>query len=488
MFRFLIRLAPSTPKSCIFDSNTKASVKVYHLQEYAKYRSGLLEHDSSPDARSACGPYRAESVRDIALYRRIEDWRFLVKDVNACIRDLSPTQLVATAIAYWRLGRVGRSEWKALCSAAARYAYNPNANISGISSSEVALILCCYARVFTQQVPSSLSLLRWIVRDVGRLNERDICMILFYMRRMGCLSPKLESSTHQMYAGMLRAIVMGLAVEGGNKLSKFSPRGLVCVVYNLACIGHIPWSVVYRACNVIRKNVGQLDLKAMALHARSLAMLKFPDTRTLELFAVAIERMKMVDTASITCLLHSYAKLGYRQRGNFTSLLERIHKGIFLFKDHEVAQVSFAMGQLGYRCNEVFESIFLFLENRILHQSPQNLSMFMQSFAKVGLYRREIVELLMGHAKDMKSGFTFSQVLTLLDACVVIGHYDKDAYEWLLSAITQHSEDELSQGVLNKLNRIMYCIRLEVFSYSLYLVTDGSAPSLWRWQLLPRGL
>lgn len=128
------------------------------------------------------------------------------------------------------------------------------------------------------------------------------------------------------------------------------------------------------------------------------------------------------------------------------------------------------------------------MQNRILHQSPQNLSMFMQSFAKVGLYRREIVELLMGHAKDMKSGFTFSQVLTLLDACVVIGHYDKDAYEWLLSAITQHSEDELSQGVLNKLNRIMYCIRLEVFSYSLYLVTDGSAPSLWRWQLLPRGL
>lgn len=101
------------------------------------------------------------------------------------------------------------------------------------------------------------------------------------------------------------------------------------------------------------------------------------------------------------------------------------------------------------------------MQNRILHQSPQNLSMFMQSFAKVGLYRREIVELLMGHAKDMKSGFTFSQVLTLLDACVVIGHYDKDAYEWLLSAITQHSEDELSQGVLNKLNRIMYCIRLE---------------------------
>lgn len=33
-----------------------------------------------------------------------------------------------------------------------------------------------------------------------------------------------------------------------------------------------------------------------------------------------------------------------------------------MFKDHEVAQITFALGQLGYRCPEVFESIFAFVE------------------------------------------------------------------------------------------------------------------------------
>lgn len=440
MLRSSPRVLRSSASAAIFEANIRPSIKVYHLQEYAKYRTGHLSQSVDKDASTACGQTRAGSAADIALYRKIDNWRALVAEVDASVRKLSPAQLLATAIAYWRLGRVSRSAWKRLCSAAARNAYSPHANITGISSSEVAMILCCYARVYTQQLPSSFSLLKWIVRDVGRLNERDVCMVLFYMRKMRCVPENLESPDAQLYAGMLRAIVLGLAAEGGNKLKKFSPGGLACLVSNLTYIGHIPWSLVYHACNRIRKNASLLDAKTMALHVRSLAMLKFPDKGTLELFASLVGRMRKLDTVTITCFLHSYARLRYRPRCNFASLLDQVYKGIFMFKDHEVAQITFALGQLGYRCPEVFESIFAFVENRISYQNPQNISMFMQGFSKVGFYRPEVVKLLLNEALNTISGFTLSQSVSLLDACAVLGHFDGNVYHALLLAVTKNSE------------------------------------------------
>ncbi|ORM40185.1 60S ribosomal protein L27a [Babesia sp. Xinjiang] len=416
----------------IYDHGTKTSLKVYHLQEYARFRAGLLPSGHKNDTPSSSGRTRTDSSRDVPFFRKIDDWRQLVAEVDACARELSPTQLLATAIAYWRLGRVGRAEWKRLCSAAAHHAYGPHSNVTGISASEVALILCCYARVFDKPVHSTTSLLRWIVRDVGQMNERDICMTLFYMRRMRCLPPTLDTAESQTYAAMLRAIVVGVAAEGGNKLPRFSPGGLVCLISNLAYIGHIPWGIVYHACNVIRRRAGELDAKTMAIHARSLSMLKFPDKGTLKAFAALICAQKQLDTATITCFLHSYAKLRFRPRGNFAGLLEQVHKwvqlprvaiifrGIFMFQDHEVAQIAFSLGQLGYRSPEVFESIFEF----------------------------------------SKSAFTLSQSIAVLDACAVLGHFDQDAYNALLAGITRMAE--VGMRYFHKIKNRYHCKTVNV--------------------------
>ncbi|CDR96858.1 hypothetical protein, conserved [Babesia bigemina] len=481
MFCAVARFAKQRLTTRIYDAGTKASLKVYHLQEYARYRAGLTPSGSPGDSTAPGRGVRPDAARDIPLFRKIEDWRQIVAEVDDCVRDLSPAQLLATAIAYWRLGRVGRSEWKRLCSAAARHAYGPHANVTGISASEVALILCCYARVFNKPVHSSTSLLRWLVRDVGRLNERDVCMTLFYMRRMRAVPPVLDTSEKSSGAAMLRAIVLGLAAEGGNKLPKFSPGGLACLVSNITYIGHIPWGLMYHACNLIRKHAARLDAKTMAMHLRSLAMLRFPDKGTLKAFATRLDTTKPLPTATITCILHSYAKLRFRPRKHFGGLFEQVQKwvvvgswfanafrGIFLFQDHEVAQVAFALGQLGYRNEDVFESICAFSEARAEQQNPQNISMLMQSFAKVGIYRREAVDALVRQAKDtvpihadVQAAFTLKQSVAVLDSCVVLGHFDSDVFRALLANVTRLVEDDLPDGLINQLNRIMYCLRFE---------------------------
>ncbi|GBE58935.1 RAP domain-containing protein, putative [Babesia ovata] len=461
MFCVVPRFAKQRLTTRIYDAGTKASLKVYHLQEYARYRAGLTPSASPGDSTAPGRNVRPDAARDIPLFRKIEDWRQIVAEVDECVRELSPAQLLATAIAYWRLGRVGRSEWKRLCSAAARHAYGPHANVTGISASEVALILCCYARVFNKPVHSSTSLLRWLVRDVGALNERDVCMTLFYMRRMRLIPPVLDTSEDTSSAAILRAIVLGLAAEGGNKLPKFSPGGLACLVSNITYIGHIPWGLIYHACNLIRKHAARLDPKTMAMHVRSLAMLRFPDKGTLKVFATLLDTQKPLPTATIACVLHSYAKLRFRPRKHFAALVEQVHRGIFLFQDHEVAQVAFALGQLGYRNEEVFESIFAFAENRAEHQNPQNISMLMQSFAKVGMYHRGAVNALLQQAKDTVAAFTLKQSVAVLDACVVLGHFDSDAFRALLANVTRLVEDDLPDATINQLNRIMYCLRFE---------------------------
>ncbi|GFE53275.1 RAP domain-containing protein, putative [Babesia ovis] len=445
----------------IYDPGTKNSLKVYHLQEYARFRAGMYPSTTPGDSTSPRRRTRCDGSRDVPFFRKIEDWQQLVAEVDEVVRQLSPTQLLATAIAYWRLGRVGRAEWKRLCSAAARHAYSPHANITGISASEVSLILCCFARVYNKPVHSSSSLLRWLIRDVGQLNERDVCMALFYMRRMRCLPPKLETTENHASAAMLRAIILGLAPEGGNKLPRFSPGGLVCLVSNLAYIGHFPWNIIYYSCNVIRKRASELDAKTMAMHCRSLAMLKLPEKGTLKAFATLITGKRKLDTATITCVLHSYAKLRFRPRNNFTGLLEHVHKGIFMFQDHEVAQIAFAMGQLGYRVPDVYESIFEFLQRRSDYQNPQNIAMLMQSFAKVGIYRPQVVDLLMIQAKNSIAAFTLSQSIAVLDACTLLGHFDPIIYNDMLANITKLAEDNPSDATVNQLNRIMYCIRHE---------------------------
>eukprot|EP00371_Babesia_bovis_P003140 XP_001611787.1 hypothetical protein [Babesia bovis T2Bo] len=461
----------------LYNPGTKNSLKVYHLQEYARYRAGLLPSPTPNDVTLPTRRTKTDSSKDLPFFRKIDDWQQLVAEVDVVAKQLSPMQLLATAIAYWRLGRVGRAQWKRLCSATARHAYGPHANITGISSSEVSLILCCYARVFNKPVHSSTSLLRWLVQDVGQLNERDVCMVLFYMRKMRCITPKLETEESRGYAAIFRAIILGLAPEGGNKLPKFSPGGLACLVSNLAYIGHAPWNIIYYACNNIRKRAAELDAKTIALHCRSLALLKLPEKGTLKAFSTLISKKRKLDTATITCVLYSYAKLKFRPRNNFSELLDQVHKGIFMFQDHEVAQIAFAMGQLGYRIPKVYESFFEFIkvghrinrimvpQDRVEHQNPQNITMLMQSFAKVGIYNAHVVDLLVKQAMSTLDAFTLPHCIAMLDACAVLGHFDRNLYQSILANITKLSEDNPSEATINQLNRIMYCIRHEYPSF-----------------------
>ncbi|GIX61030.1 RAP domain protein [Babesia caballi] len=71
---------------------------------------------------------------------------------------------------------------------------------------------------------------------------------------------------------------------------------------------------------------------------------------------------------------------------------------------------------------------------------------------------------LLGHcdARGTQAAFTLSQSVALLDACTVLGHFERDTYLPLLASVTRLVEDDLGDGVVNQLNRIMYCIRTEV--------------------------
>ncbi|KAK2196575.1 hypothetical protein BdWA1_001822 [Babesia duncani] len=444
----------------VYDAGTKASIKVYHLQELAKARKECI--DSKVSTTEYANYSRKNDYLTNKIIRKyIDDYIPIVKEVDLLVSQLSPTQLLATAIAYSLLPNVGKPEWNRLCGAVNKHAYSQHANVTGISSSEVAMVLYCFAKVFKNQTHSSFSLLRWVTRDIGNLNERDVGMILFYMRRTKCVPYDMTNRDHVTFAKILRSITMGLSTQGGNKLVKYTPSGVVSVVYNFAAIGMVPWFLIYKACNLVYQYSHRLKHKEIALHSRSLAMLKFRDTRTLKNFANLINDADFLNTTTITCLLYSYAKLKYRPKCGFKSLLSQIQRGIFQFKDEEVAQIAYALGQLGIKCDDVFNSISLFVQNRIEFQCCQHFAMLIQAYSRVGIYDPNLMDAIVKKSLQVLSGFTLSQVVCILDGCVVLGHFDKVAFNGYLKAITNFSEDNPPDHLLNQLNRIMYCIRLE---------------------------
>ncbi|AFZ79180.1 hypothetical protein BEWA_020260 [Theileria equi strain WA] len=458
MFRSGITLSRKKIVTSITDNNTKPSLKVYYLQEFAKSRISGVDNALRKDGLK---------YNNYLLYEPeiANEQKKLVSDVNESIRDLSPAQLLATAIAYSRLRNVGKPEWKRLCSAVSKHAYAPSSNITGISSSEVSMILYCYATTFTHQLPATFRLLRWVVREVGSLNERDVSMILYYMRRTKCIPTDLTNENHVAYAKILRSITLGLSHIGGNKLKRYTPNGLVAVVYNFATIGMIPWSLVYHACNLIRKSTSKLNIKAISLHSRSLALLMLRDNKTLESFAMLANSAKVLPVPSISCLLHSFAKLKFRPKSDITSILSQITKSIFSFQDQNVAQIVYALGQLGLHCRDVFESISTFIQSRIEYQSPQHLAMFMQGYARVGIYDKETVKVIMNHSMELLTGFTLSQLVSLMDGALILGHFEQDKFTRFLTRFTSIRSDNIPDHILNQLNRIMYCIRLEHQSF-----------------------
>eukprot|EP00375_Theileria_parva_P002204 XP_764881.1 hypothetical protein [Theileria parva strain Muguga] len=397
----------------------KLSLKVYYLQELSTI---LQSRKNDPS------PYN-ESLKNNPVYN-VDQHTFnkyditqLTHDVNKSINDLSPSQLLSTAISYTKLYGVGKKEWKRLCYSSLKHIYDNCYNINAISFSQIAMILYSYASKFTNEMPVTNKLLKACVKSTGSLNERDISMILYYMRRTKCIPKTLNTPQDFKNAQILRSIALCLSKEGGNKLVKMTPMGLVSIVYNFTQMGMIPWSLIYHSCNLIKKKSRYLDSKSIGFHSRSLSSLNIRDKKALDSFVSTLENRTKIPIQTISSLLYSLAKLKYRPKASLLPVLNYTKQSIFLFDDRDLALLVYSLGQLGIKYDGLFDSISEFIKKRIDYQSPQHLSMFIRGYSKLGIYDESLVQSIMSH------------VIQLLE--------------------------DLPEYSINQLNRIMYSTKLE---------------------------
>uniref|UniRef100_A0A3B0N9B1 RAP domain-containing protein n=1 Tax=Theileria annulata TaxID=5874 RepID=A0A3B0N9B1_THEAN len=435
----------------------KLSLKVYYLQELSRIiqsrNNDTLSHN--------------EILKNKLVYNVDEhtfnkyDITQLTQDVNKSINNLSPSQLLSTAISYTKLHGVGKKEWKRLCYSSLKQIYSNCYNTNAISFSQVAMILYSYASKFTNEMPVTNKLLKACVKSTGSLNERDISMILYYIRRTKCVPKTLNTPQDFKNAQILRSIALCLSKEGGNKLVKMTPMGLVSIVYNFTEIGMIPWSLIYHSCNLIKKKSRYLDSKSIGFHSRSLSKLNIRDKKTLNLFVESLPKRTKIPIPTISSLLYSLAKLKYRPKNCLSPLLDYTQKSIFLFDDRDLALLVYSLGQLGVKNDVLFDSISDFIKKRIDYQSPQHLSMFIRGYSRLGIYDEPLIEIILAKAIELMTGFSITQLVSVLDSLVVLGYFDHSVFSRLLEHFcTFHSED-LPEYSINQLNRIMYSIRLQ---------------------------
>ncbi|UKK02174.2 hypothetical protein MACK_001529 [Theileria orientalis] len=449
--------------SSSYKNLSKLSLKVYYLQEISKLvsaRNNTQPSNHNFDKTRNLYPVDHHTFNE-------NDLRQLSHDISKSINDLSPSQLLATAISYNNLPNVSKNEWKRLCNAVLKQVYGNCYNINAVSPSHVSMILYSYAKRFTNQIPITYKLLKSAIKSTGSLNERDISMILYYMRRTKCVPRSLNNTDHLKNAQILRAVALCLSKEGGNKMVKFTPSGLVSVVYNFTQIGMIPWSLMYHACNLIKKRAHKLDSKSIGFHSRSLTLLNIRDKVTIETFISSLNKHKNVPVPTISSLIYSLARLKYRPRGDLVYLLDLVRRSIPLFDDRNMAITVYSLGQLGIKSEEIFESVSMLLKDRIDYQSAQHLSMFIRGYSKLGIYDLSIIELIVEHSLKLLTGFSLPQIVCMMDSLVVLGYFNESAFTSFLNYFCSFSSDELTDYLVNQVNRIVYSIKLEQPEYAL---------------------
>ncbi|CBZ53747.1 conserved hypothetical protein [Neospora caninum Liverpool] len=421
-----------------YTDETKLSLKVFHLQEVA--RTSMTFSQLSLDERFLA----------------------LLRGIHASAKDLSPAQLQALAVSCRELKLNGTDiMWKTVARHIVRLTKSPSAPVSGITFSQVAHAMSCFASRKAEVHRHLRHMLKYILQGSRRLNERDIICVLYTLRRYNCNTTESDGRSDWPYLRCLR--LCASIVE--SRLAEFHPRYLVYIIYECALIGVVPWRLVYRSNNLIKQSVHRLSDKELALYVLASSKYCLLDTQLLKRIGrrLSDDRMSFqFSNASLSMLLYGFASLNFREKKLIQLCCDRIQKAACTLEEITVAQLAYALGRLGVREEATWRALAKAATDRMDCMSPAEISSIVHAAGKVGFADERLFAAVVEHATKLQVAFNAQQLLNLLDGLALSGFFHQHLYQTLLDNFLQSGGEDDIRGI-NQLRRLMFTILLEAY-------------------------
>ncbi|PHJ21257.1 rap domain protein [Cystoisospora suis] len=419
-----------------YTADTKLSLKVYHLQELAN---------------------TSMSFSQLSLDERFVK---LFQDIYAHAKELSPAQLQAVAIACKHLKLKGTDMmWKTIAKHIVRLTKSPSAALGGITFSQVAHSMSCFASCQAEVHWELKQMLAYLLKGSKRLNEHDVICMLYTLRRYKCYAPDSQGRSEWPYLRCLRLC----ASCAEQRLFEMSPRSLVYIVYECSLIGVVPWRLTYRISSQVKQSLDRLSAKELALYVLASAKYRLVDDQLLKRIGKQLcdERFSSrVSNTSASLLLYGSALLDFRDKNLIRMCCERIRRAAYLLEDITVSQLAYSLGRLGVRDEEAWACLARVAASRMGSMSAAEIASVTQAAGKVGIRNEALLEAVVEHAMKLQVAFTTQQILNLLDGLVLAGFFHQDLYQSLLHNFVQAGGEDDFRGV-NQLRRIMFSILME---------------------------
>ncbi|KFG51903.1 RAP domain protein [Toxoplasma gondii p89] len=423
-----------------YDDDTKLSLKVFHLQELAQ---------------------TSMTFSQLSL-----DERFLrlLRDIHANAKDLSPAQLQALAVSCRELNLNGADiMWKTVARHIVRLTKSPSAPVSGITFSQVAHAMSCFASKKAEVQRHLRHMLKYILQGSRRLNEHDIVCVLYTLRRYNCNATETDGRSDWPYLRCLR--LCASIVE--SRLADFHPRFLVYIIYEFALTGVVPWRLVYRSNNLIKQSVHRLSDKELALYVLASSKYCLLDTQLLKRIGRRLSDDALnfqFSNASLSMLLYGFASMNFREKNLIKLCCERIQKAACTLEEITVAQLAYALGRLGVREEATWKALAKAAADCMDCMSPAEISSTVHAAGKVGFADERLFSAVVEHATKLQVAFNTQQLLNLLDGLALAGFFHQQLYQTLLDNFVQSGGEDDIRGV-NQLRRVMFTILLEFSSF-----------------------
>ncbi|PFH37323.1 hypothetical protein BESB_037810 [Besnoitia besnoiti] len=423
-----------------YDDETKLSIKVFHLQELAQ--TSMTFNQLSLDER----------------------FLTLLRGILANAKDLSPAQLQALAMSCRELKLKGSDiMWKAIAKHIVRHTKSPSAPGSGITFSQVAHAMSCFASRQAEVQRYLKHMLTYILKGSHRLNEHDVVCVLYTLRRYNCNTTETDGRSDWPYLRCLRLC----ASIAERRLTELHPRYLVYIIFECARIGVVPWRLIYRANNLIKHSLHRLSDKELALYVLASSKYGVLDVRLLKRIGRRLEENQLsfqISNASLSLLLYGFASMNYRDKNLIGMCCERIQKAACTLEDISIAQLAYALGKLGVREKDSWNALAKVAAGRMDSMSPAEISSIMHAAGKVGFADKRLFDAVAEHATKLQVAFNSQQLLNLLDGLTLAGFFDQQLYQTLLDNFLRTGGDDDIRGI-NQLRRVMFTILIEFPSF-----------------------
>ncbi|SBT38188.1 conserved Plasmodium protein, unknown function [Plasmodium ovale wallikeri] len=379
-----------------------------------------------------------------------------------------------------------------------------------LNNSALCYILYSYSSLFSNANAYILYICKYILLNVGSLNQLDMLSLLHFMRRSSVkldrrfllshkehprrhperhqerLQERLQEhhpekssalpSTHlptksnqdekgalaNTYLKILRTIIYLLSRRrGGYENANIS----ILILHSYYKMGLIPIQIFYKMHYRIEKKIKCIDVKYVSLYLYVLSGIKFRISYYKFIYShlatVFEKKTKQFDLLSLCLSFYSLSKNGYYYAPFVRCVLFLLKEHAYNLNDVQLTNVVYTLGKLKVRDDELCNKLCDVLKSRMENISGINLSLIVHNFSKISYKNEEFFKLCLDKGKELLSCFTAKQLVMFTDGIVINNMYDYEFMELFFTQLIRIDCDNVNVKRKNAMSKICFSVVLE---------------------------